>query len=210
MGERTLAYMPVAELTPALVNPKGHALDGVDASLTRFGYMEPVMVDERTGRLVAGHGRIETLIAREAAGQAVPDGVVVDGDGQWTVPVVRGWSSETDDEAHAAGVALNRLTELGGWEEANLASLLGDLAKSMEGLSGTGFDATDLEDMLLRLNPPTFEDLRNRLGDEPTEEDMWPLVRFKLAPGTRDELVAALGDEGTDDERMRKLLARLS
>src|SRR5438309_327372 len=78
---------------------------------------------DRNGRLVAGHGRVETLQEAKAAGMDAPDGVRVDGD-RWLVPVVRGWASRNDDEASAVLVASNRLTEMATWDDAGLAALL--------------------------------------------------------------------------------------
>lgn len=160
MAKRKLLYRALGELEPALANPKRHDVEAVKASVARFGFLEPIVLDERTGRLVAGHGRVETLVALEALGGRPewwpeeaswpPDGVTVL-KGAWQVPVVAGWSSADDGEAHAAGVALNRVGE-GLWDGRELADLLTELDAGA-GLAGTGYDRSDLDLLLAELAP---------------------------------------------------------
>jgi hypothetical protein len=152
--ERHLTYMRVDELPPAPKNPKGHSLDEIEASMDRFGFIEPVLLDERTGKLVGGHGRLEALGQRWGRGDAPPAGVVVDGDGTWLVPVVRGWSSADDREAEAALVALNQLTTKGGWADpAGLHDILDGLRHG-PGLDGVGFTPVDVDSLLASIRPP--------------------------------------------------------
>jgi phage/plasmid-like protein (TIGR03299 family) len=80
---RWTEYLPVATLQPAPRNAKAHDLDALQRSLEAFGALEPVVLDERTTRLVSGHGRVEKLSTLEAAGAEPPEGVVVDGHGRW-------------------------------------------------------------------------------------------------------------------------------
>ncbi len=155
MSERRIDLMPLAEVRRATRNAKRHALGAVGESIARFGVIDLPVIDERTERLVAGHGRLEALEAAHAAGEAPPDGVVAT-DGGWLVPVVRGWSSRSDADAEAAGVALNRLTEVGGWDEAILADLFRDYADEPEWLVGTGYDEQEVVSFLASLNPDTI------------------------------------------------------
>lgn len=153
---RRLEYEPIDELAPASRNPKRHDLVALRASVARFGYVEPVVVDDRTGRLVAGHGRLEDLQALRGGGNQPPPGIEVDESGAWLVPVVRGWASRTDAEADAYLVASNRTTELGGWDSASLGELLGELSAN-EDLVGTGYDNDSLAALLESLAPPEVE-----------------------------------------------------
>lgn len=130
--------MAIEDLQPAARNPKKHASQQVQKSIGRFGFTEPIVLDERTMRLVAGHGRREALLEMQKAGQEAPEGVRVE-DGKWMAPVLRGWSSRSDTEAEAYLLASNRLTELGGWEETSLAQILAEL-EEMDALDGVGFD----------------------------------------------------------------------
>jgi hypothetical protein len=155
MGQapRRIEYRPLAGLAPAATNPKTHDLAELGRSIARFGIIDPIVEDGRTGQLISGHGRTETLAAAEAAGLVPPDGVRVVS-GQWRVPVVVGWSSANGDEASAALVAVNRLTEVGGWDDAELARLLSGLD-----LEGVGFSEVDLDALI------SATDLPMGLGD---------------------------------------------
>lgn len=153
MSERSVEYVALADVVPADVNPKSHAEKDLDASLARWGYTEPVLLDERTGKLVAGHGRLAGLVAREARGAEPPDGVTVGEDGRWQIPVVRGWASKDDAEASAYLVASNRLTTLGGWDDEALAKMLVSVQETPLALDGVGYTSEDLAALLVSLEP---------------------------------------------------------
>lgn len=156
MSERRIVYTPLADVVPAEVNPKQHHFDGIKASLATFGYTEPILLDERTGRLIAGHGRLEALAGMHAAGEAAPAGVQVSDDGSWLVPVVHGWASGSDEEARAYLIASNRLVESGGWDEGALADMLTDIAGTDERLlAATGYTLPDLDALLASLSDLT-------------------------------------------------------
>lgn len=148
---RWIAYEHVRQLVPATRNPKGHDLDTLADSLARFGYLDPVVIDERTGRLVSGHGRTEALAIAEAAGLDAPEGITTDAMGAWLVPVVHGWRSANDTEAEAAIIALNRLVERGGWEGTTLVEMLTDLLNAGADLDGIGYTMAELDDVLASL-----------------------------------------------------------
>ena len=77
---RRIEYVPLADVIPAPRNPRAHSsLPLVRASIDRFGFVDGAVHDGRTGRIVAGHGRLEALTAMEAAGEHPPDGVIVGG-----------------------------------------------------------------------------------------------------------------------------------
>lgn len=164
MPPRTLEYMPLADIRRAALNPKRHDAAGIAASFARFGLIEVITVDERTGRLVSGHGRLDQLEAGQAAGETVPEGVELGEAGEWLAPVLRGWRSANDAEAHAAGVALNRLVERGGWDQEELVATLTQLAASDAGLAGTGYADDDLAAALAALAEP------ERPQPSPTDE----------------------------------------
>lgn len=143
-----MVYVPLDELEPAPRNPKGHALEAIGRSINQFGYVEPVVVDDRTGLLVAGHGRVEELRRQRAAGADPPAGIGED----WKVPVLQGWASRSDAEAEAYLIASNRLTEVGGWDDHALAQMLGGIEDDL--LPATGFSDEALAALLARVNPP--------------------------------------------------------
>lgn len=148
MGERRVAYEPLAQVQRAPRNPRRHDEAGIRSSLSGFGVVDLPVIDERTGRLVSGHGRLDQLSELHAKGAEPPDGVQVDPQGRWLVPVVRGWSSRTDAEAEAYLVAANKISENGGWDS-SLDELLADLASEDWELAAlTGFTAAELEELI--------------------------------------------------------------
>lgn len=151
---RRLAFLPLDELVGDERNPKDHDEATLDASIDRFGYIEPIVRDDRTGRLISGHGRTASLRRRQEVGDEPPEGVDVDRAGRWLVPVLVGWASKDDDEAAAALIALNRVGERGGWDERGLADLLGELAAG-PGLAGVGYADREVERLLASLERPT-------------------------------------------------------
>jgi hypothetical protein len=146
--------LDLSTLKTADRNPKLHASEELKTSVQRFGFVEPIVVDQRTGKMVAGHGRREALVALKEKGE-IPEGVQVR-DGRWFVPVLTGWSSKNDAEAEAYVVASNRLTERGGWDEKALGAILEDLSKA-DLLAGTGYGEADVDAILKSLQPPTME-----------------------------------------------------
>lgn len=195
-----LEAVELGKLVPAPRNPKKHALPALRDSIGRFGYVEPIVVDERTGRLVAGHGRAKALSLMRAKGERPPAGVV-EKDGEWLVPVLRGWASRSDQEAEAYLVASNRLTEAGGYDAAALAEMLKELA-AQNALEGTGFDADSIDDVIAQASKeaagttgltdedevPEAVEPRAKLGD------IWLLGKHRLMCGdsTKPEDVATL------------------
>lgn len=162
---RRLEYLPLRGLVDADVNPKSHDTDGIARSITTHGFTEPPLLDERTGRLVAGHGRLDDLRARKGGGGNPPAGVQVDADtGDWLVPVVRGWSSTDDAHAAAYLAASNKLTEAGGWDPALLPGFLSEL-DNVGLLPLTGFSDDELAKMLAGPDHDEWADALDGHGD---------------------------------------------
>jgi hypothetical protein len=143
-GNLRIEYMALEDIVEAPRNPKRHDVDNIKASMRRFGFTQPPGINETTGRLVAGHGRREALLELKMANEDPPANINVNDD-QWMVPVLRGLSFATDEEAEAYLLADNRLAELGGNDEATLAQILANLNKQANGLVGTGYTPADIE-----------------------------------------------------------------
>ncbi len=135
-----IEYIALQSVQPATRNPKRHNISELVNSIKRFGFVQPVAMNEESGRLVAGHGRLEALLVMKEAGEAAP-ARVVEKNGEWYVPVLRGVSFNNESEAEAFLVADNRLVEVGGWNEVEVARILQGLGD----LSGVGFSVVDLE-----------------------------------------------------------------
>ncbi len=138
-----IKYTPLDVVKGWPGNPKAHDAEGISASIIRHGFCDPLTVDERTGQLVEGHGRVEALLALQASGSPAPEGVSVRR-GVWCVPVVRGVSFESDEQAQAYLLAHNRLAERGGWSEQALEEMLRGLSADADLFWSTGFSDSDL------------------------------------------------------------------
>lgn len=136
-----IEYLPLDELSRWPGNPKAHADDAIAASISRFGFRDPLAIDETSGRLIAGHGRLTALERAHAAGSPAPQFVQVRDDGMWLVPVTRGGSFTDEAEASAYLVAHNRTSELGGWDDKLLAEFLKPLDEELLAVTGFDFDA---------------------------------------------------------------------
>jgi hypothetical protein len=150
--KRRLEPMPLDDIQGDPRNVKGHAEAAIRRSIEHHGLAELPLLDERTGYLAAGHGRLDQLRSMQAAGATPPEGIEQDPDGRWLVPVIRGWSSRSDEDAAAYLVGSNRLTELGGWEDHGLAELLDTLSASNL-LELAGYQQDDLDALVATLNP---------------------------------------------------------
>jgi hypothetical protein len=147
-AEREVQWVPLEELKGDPRNPKAHSLEQIDDSFERFGVVDLITIDGRTGFILSGHGRAQVLKDKQAAGDDPPEGVRIStATGQWFVPVVAGWSSANDAEAAGALIAMNRLTELGGWVDEPLLNLLEELANTPDQFDGVGYSETDMEDL---------------------------------------------------------------
>lgn len=141
---RRLEYVALSEIKRARRNPKRHDAEEIEASLHRFGVGELPLIDERTGLLVAGEGRVNQLDAMYAADRTKPPGgIQVSATGEWLVPVVTGWASTDDAEADAYLITSNRLGPRGGWDGLDLA----DMLHGLDDLTGVGYSQAELDDL---------------------------------------------------------------
>lgn len=163
-------FLSTDEIVTADVNPKRHDIDTLISSIKRFGFGEPLLIDSRTKKLVAGHGRLEAIKQLKADGAAEPQGLQ-----DWKVPVVAGWASKNDEEASAYLLASNKLVELGGWDDDELKDLLATISD----LDGVGFDIKELEP----------EDITPLLeGDQASENEKENFRVIVTFPNEREQL----------------------
>jgi hypothetical protein len=117
-----IQLVPLGHLEKWPRNPKGHDIPGIRASLEKFGFVQVLVIDEKTGRMVAGHGRLEALLQIKQEGRPAPNRIVVRDD-DWYVPVLRGISFATERDAEEYLLVDNRLGERGGWVEPVLSPI---------------------------------------------------------------------------------------
>ncbi|MFC3833487.1 hypothetical protein [Deinococcus rufus] len=122
-------------------NPRRHDLEALGASLGKFGYAQPILIDDTSGRIVAGHGVLASLLLAQEDGHTPPLRVTVQG-AEWSVAAIHFRLAE--GEADGYSIADTRTRELGGWHDDLLLAVLQDLAELDPTLAGTGFTAEDL------------------------------------------------------------------
>ena len=123
----------VKDLLPADYNPRKDLQPGdpeyekLKRSIEQFGYVEPVIWNRQTGRVVGGHQRLKVLID---SGITEVDVVVVD--------------MNTEKEK-ALNIALNKIS--GEWDTDKLALVIADLQGADFDVSLTGFEPEELDDL---------------------------------------------------------------
>ena len=164
-----------ADLLPADYNPRKDLKPGdveyekLKRSIEQFGYVEPVIWNKTTGRVVGGHQRLKVLMD---LGFTEVDCVVVE------LP---------DEKEKALNVALNKIS--GDWDKDKLALLISDLQGADFDVSLTGFDPAEIDDLFKQsvkdgLHEDEF-DVAAEL-EKPTitkPGDIWTLGRHRLICG---------------------------
>lgn len=120
------------KLKPNPRNPRTHPDEEIKSLaeiIKKTGWRRSVTVSKRSGYIARGHGAVE---AAKLIGCQVP---------------VEMQSFRTEAEEHAHMIADNRVAELAGWNDEELAKLLKDIDAS--DLNLTGFDDADLDNLLL-------------------------------------------------------------
>ena len=154
MSEIRLEYLPLRELQRFPRNPKRHDEESIQASIRRWGYIQPIVIDERTGRIVAGHGRLDALSAMRDAGQEPPERIRA-AEGDWLAPVLRGVQFDSHREAEAFLLADNQTTIAGGYDEPALAAMLRDLRDEQVPIIGwSDEERAKLTGAAMDLSPP--------------------------------------------------------
>jgi DNA modification methylase len=168
-----------ADYNPREIEP--HQLEALKRSIDRWGFVEPVIVNKRTGLIVGGHQRTKAAI--ELAIEEVPVTYV-----------------DLDDDAEKAlNIALNKIA--GDWDEQKLSDLLADLEKGGQDLEDLGFESGEIDELLKDLEGESaqLEGDLDEIPEAPAEPitqpgDLWQLGEHRLLCGdsTNAEDVARL------------------
>jgi ParB-like chromosome segregation protein Spo0J len=178
-----IEHWPLARLKPYARNAKTHDAEQVAkiaASMVEFGWTMPCLVGT-DGELIAGHGRI--LAAAHLGLTEAP-------------VIVLGHLTEAQRRAYR--IADNKLTELGGWDEALLlqelqALLAEDFDLGLIGIPEDELDAllrdgdddrTVIDDDVADAIPEAPADPITRLGD------IWQLGEHRLCCGDATDVTA--------------------
>lgn len=123
----------VTELLPAEYNPRKDLKPGdpeyekLKRSLEQFGYVEPVIWNKTTGRVVGGHQRLKVL---QDLGETEIECVIVE---------------LSEEKEKALNIALNKIS--GEWDTEKLGLLIADLQGADFDVSLTGFDQNEIDDL---------------------------------------------------------------
>lgn len=165
----------VSELLPSDYNPRKDLKPGdpeyekLKRSIEQFGYVDPVIWNKHTGRVVGGHQRLKVL---KDMGITDLECVVVD---------------LTEEKEKALNIALNKIS--GDWDKEKLALLITDLQGTDLDVSLTGFDAAELDDLFRDRTKEGIKDDDFDVDDElrkPTfskKGDIWKLGRHRVICG---------------------------
>ena len=175
-------------LIPADYNPRKDIKPGypeydkLKRSIEQFGYVEPVIWNKTTGRVVGGHQRLKVLLDM---GITEIECVVIEMD---------------EDKEKALNIALNKIS--GDWDKDKLALLIADLQGADFDVSLTGFEPAELDDL--------FKDsLKDSIHDDDFDVDaelqkpavtkpgdVWKLGRHRLVCGdsTKSDTFTVLMD----------------
>ena len=164
-----------ADLLPADYNPRKDLKPGdaeyekLKRSIEQFGYVEPVIWNQTTGRVVGGHQRLKVLMDM---GMTEVDCVVVEMD---------------EDKEKALNIALNKIS--GDWDKDKLALLIADLQGADFDVALTGFEPAEIDDLFKDTLKDGVKDDDFDVGAElekPTMTkpgDIWTLGRHRLICG---------------------------
>lgn len=193
-----MQYVRLDDIVRAERNPKNHDADGISRMITHHGLGELPLRDDRTGRLVAGHGRLDQLTQMRDDDQDPPDGITVDHDGEWLVPVITGWSSRSDGDAQAYLIGSNQTTMTGGWYDQGLGEILRDL-RAQDLTDVAGFTDHGVDAVLAGLASENPFDEGPTAGDAEMEEDTTEVFRVVVEcrdEEQREDLLSKLTEEG--------------
>lgn len=175
-------------LIPADYNPRKDLkagdpeYDKLKQSIQEFGYVEPIIWNKTTGRVVGGHQRLKVLLDM---GVTEVDCVVIEMD---------------EDKEKALNVALNKIS--GDWDKDKLMLLITDLQGVDFDVSLTGFDAAELDELFKDSLKEGIEDdefdVDAELEKPPMTKrgDLWKLGSHRLVCGdsTKEESFSLLMD----------------
>lgn len=165
----------LTDLIPADYNPRKDLQPGdaeyekLKRSIETFGYVEPIIWNKQTGRIVGGHQRLKVM---QDLGYQEMECVIIDID---------------ESKEKALNVALNKIS--GSWDEDKLMSLITDLEGSDFDVSLTGFDFAELDELFKDSLTDGIEDDNFDVKEELKKPamsklgDVWTLGKHRLLVG---------------------------
>lgn len=175
--------LKAAQLKPADYNPR-RDLQPEDAeyqklrrSIEEFGYVEPIIWNERTGRVVGGHQRLKVLLEK---GAEEIEAVVVDLD---------------EKNEKILNALLNKVK--GRWDIGKLADLLQELDEA-GAMDLTGFEDWELQSLLMQ-----YDHIKDLIDGDTVDEELRAIeelfnVSLTFDKADQEELKAFVKDYGKE------------
>ncbi|URJ36589.1 ParB N-terminal domain-containing protein [Paenibacillus polymyxa] len=139
-----IRVLPIEQINAAAYNPRIDLQPGdveyekLKRSIEQFGYIDPIVWNERTGNMVGGHQRHKIMVNELGHMELAVSVVNLD-----------------DHQERLLNIALNKVS--GRWDDEALTQLLTELQEAGEDISLSGFDDVDLKQMLGEIEIPNFE-----------------------------------------------------
>jgi hypothetical protein len=191
-----------SQITPAPWNPRqidAHAKRLLSTSLKKHGLIMPLVMNRRTGRLVAGHQRLNDLDQKENYAKG--------NDYELDVAVI-----EVDEKAEKElAIFVNNQNAQGSWD----LELLTNLLQTDLNLENTGFTSVDLGILLGSADltqsplveqpapPPMSDGTRQTDDDQAALAQQSAVARSANAPQARPAPPGPERPEITEEERLR-------
>lgn len=157
-----IRIVPIDQINSAAYNPRVDLQAGdleyekLKQSIEQFGYIDPIVWNERTGNMVGGHQRYKVMVDEHGSTELMVSVVNLD-----------------DQQERLLNVALNKVS--GRWDDEALNLLLVELEEAGADITLSGFDLDELNNLKLDVN---LDDLNNGDNDERV-----PLIdRFIIPP----------------------------
>ena len=110
----SIEYKRLDEINIINNNPKKHNLGVIEDSIYEHGFRVPLVYDHTVNAVLSGNGRAECLNRMMLNKKRVPDGIKIDYDGMWLIPVVVGIDSADREAAEAFLIDDNNSVLIGG------------------------------------------------------------------------------------------------
>ena len=182
---------PIGNFTTHPRNVRQGDVGAICASLEAHGQYRSIVVHQATNQILAGN---HTYLAALALGWDKIAATFVDCD---------------DEQALRILLTDNRANDLATYDDAGLAELLKELSVTDLALTGTMYDAADLDDLLALFEPPALQDVIDSLGQH-NDSDFTAVIKVAVGLSVyqrwNDCYSTIVG--ATDDEKILTLLGR--
>ena len=151
--------IPIEKLNPAKYNPRKDLQPGdpeyekLKRSIEEFGYVEPIIWNERTGNVVGGHQRLKIL---KELGRTEIEVTVVDLD---------------EIKEKTLNLALNKIS--GDWDMPKLKDLLLELDTGEFDIEITGFGEGEIVRLAAQLDPIDLDEDEGEDSDEENSKTVY-------------------------------------